>query len=170
MGVADKNPKIPRPFNTDIESGLRSLFLLDAITPLKGDLQRLIYYDYLLVHSGDVENGPTSLHTSLPYRSGEWLVRRRLIQNGLDLMFSKELVVKEFDRNAGILYSASPLTNSFLKHLATNYANDLRARAQWIHERFSTISDSELSDLMLKHLGEWGAEFSFSDFEEYEPN
>ena len=81
-----------RPFNTPIESGLRSLIILAEGAPWFYDLQRLVYYDYLLVHSGDVLNGPQSLHPSLPHRSGEILVRRMIVESGLNLMFSKKLI------------------------------------------------------------------------------
>ena len=49
-----------RLFNTPLECGLRLLFLLNACYPKRGDLQRLISYDYLMVHSGDVGDGPAS--------------------------------------------------------------------------------------------------------------
>ena len=78
-----------RPFNTALENGLRSLFILDAIFPAFRDLQRIVYYDYLAVHSSDIINGPTSLHPAVPHRSGEWLVRHKLVLDGLNLMFSK---------------------------------------------------------------------------------
>src|SRR5437879_6232450 len=92
-----------RPFNTSLESGLRSLFILNSVAPNLRDLQRLIYYDYLIVHSSDVPDGPLSLHPPIPHRSGEWLVRRELVQEGLNLMFSKELIIKMYDP-CGIIY------------------------------------------------------------------
>ena len=47
-----------RPFNSPLECGLRTLTLLAASQPSACDLQRLIFYDYLLIHSGDVPGGP----------------------------------------------------------------------------------------------------------------
>ena len=89
-----------RPFNLPVETGLRCLYILDAIYPSASDLQRLVYYDYLLVYSGDVENGPPSLHPSIPHRGGGWLVRRQMVETGLNLMFSKELVSIRKDRSS----------------------------------------------------------------------
>ena len=40
-------------FNSPIETGLRSLTLLEAGYPSAYDLERLTYYDYLVVHSDD---------------------------------------------------------------------------------------------------------------------
>jgi len=62
-------------FNTPIESGLRTLILLAVAAPEGCDLARLVIYDYLLVHSSDVDGGPESIHPPSLFRSGEFLVR-----------------------------------------------------------------------------------------------
>lgn len=51
-----------RPFNTPLEYGFRALFILDAADNVAMDLQRIVSYDYLLVHTSDVPRGPKSLH------------------------------------------------------------------------------------------------------------
>lgn len=150
-------PAPPRPFNSPLECGLRMLFVLDAADARPCDLQRLIAYDYLLVHSGDVE-GPVSLHPAVPFRGGEMLVKRDVLKAGLDQMFSKELLDKRFDTN-GISYCGTPLTTAFIDLMANDYSRELRARAQWVVERFSALSDHELSTFMDENLGRWGAEF-----------
>ena len=73
------------PFNSPLETGIRSLAILVAAYPESLDLQRLLEMDYLVVHSGDAD-GPESLHAPLPLRAGELLVRRGLIETGLLLM------------------------------------------------------------------------------------
>src|SRR4051812_31109836 len=118
------------PFNSPLECGLRTLTLLAAAQPSAYDLQRLIFYDYLLVHSGDVPGGPDSIHPATPLRSGEALVRRRWIERGLLLMLSRELVVRTFS-DSGIQYAASPLTESFLRYMEEAYTKKLRERATW---------------------------------------
>ncbi len=147
-----------RPFNTPFETGLRGLYLLDAAAPSQFDLQRLVHYDYLLVHSADPE-GPPSLHPAVPHRSGELLIRRQLLTVGLDLMFSKELAVKTF-ATSGILFSASDLTRAFLDHLSSPYAKHLRQLAKWVNVTFQAYSDEELKSFMNAQLGRWGAEFN----------
>jgi hypothetical protein len=149
----------PRPFNGPLETGLRALLLLDAIAPQDRDLQRLVYYDYLLLHSGDVTNGPRSLHPPIPYRSGEILVRRQLTSRGLELMFSKELVVKRMSA-AGITHAASDLCRPFLGYLRSEYVGSLRASAKWVAQTFESYSDAALGEFMTANLGRWGAEFN----------
>jgi hypothetical protein len=80
-----------RTFNSPIETGMRALILLAESYPTHLDLQRLLEYDYIMVHTGDVD-GPPSIHPALPLRSGELLVRRELIERGLMLMISRGLV------------------------------------------------------------------------------
>jgi hypothetical protein len=147
-----------RLFNSAQEYGFRMLFLLDAANPEQADLQRLISYDYLLVHSGDVEGGPLSLHPAVPFRGSELLVKRDLVRSGLDLMFARELVEKRLIEQ-GIVYCGSQLTRAFLDLLKTPYAVNLRGRAQWVIERFGSLTDEALNSFMSGNIGRWGAEF-----------
>ncbi len=146
------------PFNSPLECGLRTLVLLRAAQPAACDLQRLIFYDYLLVHSGDVPEGPESIHPPTPLRSGEALVRRHWIERGLLLMISRELVVRTFSEK-GIMYKASPLTESFLGYMQEAYTRKLQERAQWVIVRFGEYSDSQLVDFFKANLDRWGGEF-----------
>jgi hypothetical protein len=146
------------PFNTPLEAGIRMLALLSAASPSECDLQRLSYYDYLVVHSADVRGGPESIHPPTPHRSGEFLVRRGLVERALLLMFSRGLVARVFSER-GILYLSSKLTNPFLEHLEAPYTKLLRDRAVWVLERFGKMSDTLLRDYFREHLGQWGAEF-----------
>lgn len=147
-----------RPFNTPIESGLRLLFVLDEAKGDAFDLQRLVSYDYLLVHSGDVEGGPASLHPAVPFRGGELLVKREFVRAGLDAMFAKELLEKKFE-SSGIYYRATALTGAFLKLLVSAYSSSLRARAAWVTSRFADYTDEMLESYMTENVGRWGAEF-----------
>jgi hypothetical protein len=149
---------LPRPFNTPLECGLRLLFVLAATAPRGADLQRLISYDYLLVLSGDVPDGPGSLHPAVPFRGSEWLIRRDVVARGLDLMFARELVSKEFVPE-GIFYAGNDLSRSFVGLLKTDYARGLAVRAGWIAERFAPLTDGSLTMFMTENVGRWGAEF-----------
>jgi len=156
--MSDEYVSTGRPFNTPFEAGVRALFILQAISPATADIQRLVFYDYLLVHSGDPGGGPPSVHAAVPHPSGEWMVKRELIAAGLDLMFAKELIVKTFALD-GILYSASELTAPFLGYLHSVYADTVRASATWLAQRFGDLSNVELASYMVSNLGHWGAEF-----------
>ena len=149
---------IVRPFNSPLEFGLRMLFLLEAARERGADLQRLVAYDYLLVHSADVSNGPPSVHPAVPYRGAEFLIKRDLVQSGLALMISRELIFKEF-HVTGVRYRATMLTTPFLKLLRSSYSQTLRQRASWVVDRFGALHDDRLASFMDENIGRWGAEF-----------
>ncbi len=145
-------------FNTPLESGLRSTALLVAAFPSACDLQRLVQYDYLVVHSGDVEDGPPSIHPATPHRSGELLVRRSLVEAGLEFMVQKAVVERTF-AGPGIGYSAGEYAVMFLGTLTSDYVKQLRARASWVIQRFQVLSDNDLTTFMRARWAHWGAEF-----------
>lgn len=147
-------------FNSPLECGLRSAVLLAQAFPQKIDIQRLVQYDYLLVHSGDVANGPTSIHPPTPHRSGELLVRRPLIEFGIKLMMSKSIIECEFS-TCGILYFAGDWSIEFLESLGSEYTQSIKDRATWVVQQFSHYSDENLTSFMRSNWSHWGAEFEF---------
>jgi len=156
MREASRQP--PSPFNSPVESGLRAIVLLAASAPHGCDLRRLVVYDYLLVHSDDADGGPASLHPRTPHRSGELLVRRKMLQDGLMLMISRELVAVDYSDD-GITFRATELTPGFLRYLRSEYARDLQERAAWVINAFGKFSEEALTDYAMSHLAEWGGEF-----------
>jgi hypothetical protein len=148
----------PQVFNTPLECGMRSVALLLAAYPKFFDIQRLVQYDYLIVHSGDVDGGPPSIHPATPHRSGELLVRRQLIEEGLNLM-GRRLVVEKMFTGSGIMYGAGEYAILFMDALTSEYAVQLKERAEWVVGRFQGMTDSELADYMRTRWSQWGAEF-----------
>ena len=146
------------PFNGPIEIGLRAISILSEAYPTGYSLQRLIICDYLSVHSDDIIGGPKGLHPKTPHRSSELLVRRDVLQKGLLLYMGKGLAVQQFQKN-GITYAATEETGSFLDMLQTAYVIELRQRTAWLVDTFDDMTDKDLSSLVQKNLGTWGAEF-----------
>ncbi|MGI4826613.1 MAG: ABC-three component system middle component 2 [Janthinobacterium lividum] len=145
------------PFNSPLESAIRTLAILAAINPQSADLQRLLMFDYLLVHSADAD-GPPSLHPNTPLRNGELLVRRTLLQEGLMLLLSRELVERRTTAS-GIEYAAQESATPFLDSLSSSYVHDLRERGFWLEERFMPFSEEELSRYFKSHFDHWTTEF-----------
>jgi hypothetical protein len=146
-------------FNTPLEVGIRAIILLSELEPEYCDMQRLVYYDYLLLHSEDVEGGPPSIHPPVPYRSCEILVRRELMYKGLLLMQSKELIHTEFGAG-GIVYRSTKLSKPFLSYFASEYAMLLKQRAEWVIKKFSCYNDGALENYIRENLNQWGSEFA----------
>ena len=131
--------------------------ILEHAFPLEYDLQRLVFYDYLLVHSGDA-GGPDSIHPATPHRSGEVLVKRHMLEQGLLLMMSRELIKREYD-NTGIVYSASDTATPFLDSLSSGYVSLLKERADWVIKVFNDYNDKKLEQFFYDNLDRWGGEF-----------
>lgn len=144
-------------FNSPLETGIRSLAILVAGHPVAFDLQRLVELDYLVVHSGDAD-GPESLHAPLPLRAGELLVRRGLIETGLLLMISRDLV-QRIPRETGIDYLASEKAAPFLATLAAPYTDRLRQRAEWAVGKFGMVSTDEIRQITQRFFERWSSQF-----------
>lgn len=153
--------KAVTPFNGPVEIGLRALAVLTDAYPDTYSLQRLVIFDYLLVHSDDVPGGPAGLHPQTPYRGGELLVRRGVLQDGLLLYQSRGLIERRYT-GAGMLFSATERSASFLDVLETEYVTGLRERASWVVDSFGAISDEELERMIRGNIGAWGAEFAMT--------
>jgi hypothetical protein len=145
------------PFNSPLETGVRALILLAEAYPESLDLQRILEFDYLMVHSGDV-GGPPSLHPALPLRSGELLVRRQLIERGLLLMMSRGLI-QRLASDAGLSYQADDAAGPFLDALSADYLNDLKLRASWVISTFGHLSDTDIRKALSTVYDQWTREF-----------
>ena len=145
------------PFNSPLETGIRSLSILVAAYPESVNLERLIEMDYLVVHSGDA-NGPDSLHAPLPMRAGELLVRRGLIEKGLLLMISRNLAQRVPDKD-GFNYLAGENAAPFLLSLTTSYSQKLVECTSWVVERFAETPTAEVHQFTRRLFEDWSSQF-----------
>ena len=145
------------PFNSAVECGLRILILLTDAFPEATDLQTLVLYDYLLVHSGDA-NGPQSIHPATPHRTGEMIVKRQILESGINLFINRKLIDKQYT-SRGISYCATEFSTAFLDELTSDYVDALKTRASWVITTFSTMSYFDLERYFYSNLDRWGGEF-----------
>jgi hypothetical protein len=150
------------PFNSALETGIRTLTVLVASYPNAHDLSRLVQYDYLVVHSADAD-GPPSLHAALPLRSGELLVRRGLVQSGLQLLMSRDLASLVLSEE-GVFYRAEEQAGPFLNNLKASYLQKLRARAEWVSTTFDSIGSNELDKVINSLFSAWTTQFQPMEF------
>ena len=151
----------PEPFNSPLETGIRSLEILVAAYPAAFDLERLVNMDYLVVHSGDA-NGPESLHAALPMRAGELLVRRGLIEKGLLLMASRNLI-QRIPAEDGFDFIAGEAAAPFLTSLTSTYTQRLKERAKWAVERFAGVATSEIRQITHRLFENWSSQFQATE-------
>jgi ABC-three component (ABC-3C) system Middle Component 2 len=148
---------MPELFNSPLETGVRAVVVLDAVFPRSLDVGHLTWCDHLVVHTADI-GGPASLHPDIPQRTGELLVRRRLVEAGVSLMRRLHMIDAEVGET-GIRFRASEESSAFVEALRSEYARDLRQRAEWLAEYLQARSDDQLAALISDRIGRWAVEF-----------
>jgi hypothetical protein len=144
-------------FNSPLETGVRSVVLLDAAYPRAFDLTQLTWLDHLVVHTADVD-GPESLHPNIPQRNGELLVRRSLVEEGLALMRRMHLIETRFTAD-GIVYIACDQAGPFVRLIRTQYGRTLKERACWLLEYLGEHGFEHLHEVIATKIGRWAIEF-----------
>jgi hypothetical protein len=144
-------------YNSSYEIGVRVLIALSLSSrPL--DLQRIIYYDYLTLHYGDIDINYESLHPANPFHTTELYVKRELIQKSLNLICKKGLANISFS-NKGFLYEMSSMGKDFLECFESEYFAKLKEYARLVTDRFDALSDDNLHKYINAHIGKWKDEF-----------
>lgn len=152
-----ERPIQPALFNSSLETGVRSVIILDAAYPQSFDLGTLTLLDHLVVHTADI-GGPESLHPSLPQRNGELLIRRQLVEAGLLLMRRLHLIdITATD--AGIFYVAGDDTPAVVSLMRSTYLVELKERARWLIDYIGKRQPSELHADITRRTDRWASEF-----------
>jgi len=146
-------------FNGPIEIGLRSLVLLFEAYPDSLDLQHLVAFDYIMVHSGDIDAELPSLHPAVPLRGGEIAVKRNLLEQGLQLYILHGLIQRNITER-GITYQATDEASLVIDGIKSEYFCELRTRAEWVYKRFGKLSDKRLAHILNTGIGKWKTEFA----------
>jgi hypothetical protein len=156
--VTSVEPGGPAPlFNSTLETGVRAVVILDALHPRAFDLAHLTWFDHLVVHTSDI-GGPESLHPDIPQRTGELLVRRRLVEDGIRLMRRLHMIETDVGKG-GISYRASEDASAFVDALRTEYSSALKQRAIWLSSFVARTTESDLAVLISTRIGRWAVEF-----------
>lgn len=162
IGRSKSKPRLVAAFNSPFELGVRMVYLLNSLQPAGADLQKLVLLDYAVVYSDDL-GGPPSLHTPVPFRGGEYLSRRGLIEQGLYLMSTRGLVGVALD-TSGITYYAGAAARAMVCALTSPYLRELEGRCRWVAERFSLLNSQEMTVMFTQRGHLWGAEFEGAQY------
>lgn len=148
----------PMLFNSPLETGVRSIVLLNAAEPNAYDLAHLTWLDHLVVHTRDLPGGLPSLHPDIPQRSGELIVRRQIVEEGLKLMIRLHMIETRYTSD-GILYAATEQASLFVQLLRSPYGKQLKERARWLIDYITENDPAFLVDLIKQKVGRWTIEF-----------
>lgn len=148
-------------FNGPLEAGVRAVAILGAAFPACFDIERLTAFDYLLVHTKEL-GGPDDLHPPTPIKNPVTEVRRKIVQDAINLMMSRNLIARAVDEN-GIHYCAGEVAATFLDALTTPYGADLKERAYWVVHHFAGYSNEDFNSLMHQFFENWVLEFQVAE-------
>ena len=148
-------------FNGPLEAGVRAVAVLSAMFPHTVDVHRLVAYDYLLVHTHDL-GGPEDLHPSGLIRTPGTEVRRKVVQRGIALMMTRDLIAQVV-RPQGIRYRGGETAVYFLDSLGSPYLSELKRRACWLAEHLRNYTDPEFHSVMRRLFDAWVMEFQAAE-------
>lgn len=144
-------------FNSTLEAGIRAVVVLESLRPDSADLSEMVLFDHVVVHTSDL-GGPASLHADLPERKGELLVRRRLVEAGLELMRRCHLVEQESIED-GLVWRASDDAASYVELLETVYSTRLKTCAVWLCQELRVRTKAGFKAFVRQELGDWNEAF-----------
>jgi hypothetical protein len=94
--------------------------------------------------------------------SAELLVRRKLVEEALLLMMTRDLVQRDVS-GEGICYRAGENATPFLQALQSDYLGALKERAGWLVGHFGALSEAEFRALMRRFFDRWVEEFQVAE-------
>lgn len=150
-------PRSTDLFNSPLEAGIRAVTVLEMLRPAEMDLSDMVLLDHVVVHSGDM-NGPASLHPDLPGRKGELLVRRRLVEDSLNLMRRFHLIELRVSDD-GLTYRATDEAAGYVELLESEYSIRLKVAARWIADEIGVRGKNGFLNTVRRQLGEWATAF-----------
>jgi len=114
----------------------------------------------MVVHSGDFNEGMSSLHAPTPNRKNEFFIRRRLIEKGLSL-FAKYCLVKLVFDEDGINYDLTDESTPFIDALSEEYTKQVKIRAEWVVNTYKNHGTSALREHITNSLESTSGEIAF---------
>jgi hypothetical protein len=152
------NNKI-RPFNNEIEVGLRILIILRFKYPASMDKELLNYFSFFSLHSKDIGDN-NSLHPDVPNRFGELSVKIELIHRSLNMLILKGLVSQISTKN-GIEYVATEAAAPFIDSLSEKYSEELIEKVKWTINYFRDFKHNDIREFVRINKHKWGSEISY---------
>ena len=155
--------------NSNLEIALRLLVIMN-VHKKTIERDRLVAYEYFVIHSGDIKNAPSSIHPDIPYRASIYISNHQNISNALNILLSKELVVLNIENNK-FEYQITKAGEIFVQYMTSEYYNKLNSIALWVCDYFKNYSDEDLNTYIECNIGKWGNEFtkeSILDFSRFD--
>lgn len=143
-------------FNGVLETGMRSVVVLNEFSPIELDREQLSLLDYFIVHSSQA-GGPDDIHPTNAGSYSEYHVRRRRIEEGIKILVRIRLVDVVPDPERGVCFRAGDDAPGFVDLLNSPYNRELVDRARWLRTRHD--EDSGFLAGLRQRIERWVIEF-----------
>lgn len=143
-------------FNGVLETGMRALVILNAFRSLDLDRDELGLLDYFVVHTSQA-GGPADMHPTGPSSFSEYHVRRRRIDDGIQLLRRIRLIDVIADPGRGIVFRAGDDAPAFVDLLRSPYNRELIERSNWLRSRCN--DDRGFLPGLRHRIERWSIEF-----------
>lgn len=144
-------------YNSSLETSIRLGKLLVEFFPERISIERLIYIDFIIVNLNDFIEGEDSLHPAVPRRDTQAIIKRKLVNDAIDLMKSHGLIEEVYD-TTGFTYLASDKTFSFTNSIRSTYIDKLLNNIKVIKKHYGNKSDNYLESIIRKKIGQLDVE------------
>lgn len=135
-------------FGSVFETALRYLILLSKSAELSAI--RMAEYDYIATYAHDFGLSESNLHGSGSYRSIEYAARLSGCDASVKYLVNRGFATVVHDTN-GIRYKSSENGRSFCSRMGSVYAVDYKIAADLVIEKYSSVNDNALGELILNH-------------------
>lgn len=139
-----------------------ALRLLAILTTCKSQMteERIAIYSYFVIHLADLRNTEKSAHPDIPFRYNGYMKSREVIQSAITYLISKGLVECDL-RSKEIKYYATDMGCALYENIGGEYKDLLVVNIIKVNKSLSSMSDLQLSNIVMRNLHNWGSEFEY---------
>ena len=131
-------------FNSSFETGLRVLLLLSSIRPQAATIDRITAYDFTTIYGRDFGVSKNNLHGDSELASKRTNCNEGIKEFVLDGLIS----IKRTEE--GFTYYLNQSGKKYVESLSSDYAAQYLEISQKVHQKFSSVSDEEIINLINK--------------------
>lgn len=135
-------------YNHPIEIGTRISFLLHYFNKKNLDLDKLVFFDFILVYAKEY-NGPVNIHPVLPNHIAEITYKKEIFPSALKLFMQKGLISLDMTVD-GFFYKPTENTSHYITCLKSNYYKKICKNLDWIEQNYDYLEKQQFNILTSK--------------------
>ena len=143
-------------YNTPQEIAIRLLVVL-LVSKNKLSKDRLIFFDFLTIHTSTFSDTNKSIHPDNPYFGLEFFSKNTNTEKAVHLLVHKKLI-NSFHDEGGYYFEINNMGKYILSLINGPYKNQVVIHAGKVIEEFSSLTDQDIRKYFDLNLIKWSAE------------